>query len=126
MIVKDWSKYENFKKSEFDCKHTGENLMQTELLDKLQQLRSVYGKPMTVSSGYRHPTHPIEKVKSAPGPHTTGLAVDVAVQGAEAHRLLTLALQLGFTGIGVQQKGGGRFLHLDMVKSSLRPTVWSY
>jgi uncharacterized protein YcbK (DUF882 family) len=126
MIVKDWSKYKNFTKQEFDCKHTGENLMQTELLEKLQELRNAYGKPMTVSSGYRHPTHPVEKVKSAPGPHTTGLAVDIAVQGAEAHRVLTLALQLGFTGIGVQQKGGGRFIHLDMVKSSLRPTVWSY
>jgi uncharacterized protein YcbK (DUF882 family) len=126
MIVKDWSKYKNFTKQEFDCKHTGENLMQTELLEKLQELRNAYGKPMTVSSGYRHPTHPVEKVKSAPGPHTTGLAVDIAVQGAEAHRVLTLALQLGFTGIGVQQKGGGRFVHLDMVKSSLRPTVWSY
>jgi len=126
MIVQDWSKYANFKKEEFDCKHTGKNEMQVEFMRKLQHLRDVYAKPMIVSSGYRHATHPIEARKNAPGPHTTGMAVDIAVQGADAVRLLNLALQLGFTGIGVQQKGSGRFLHLDTLKTSLRPTIWSY
>lgn len=126
MIVKDWSKYKNFKKEEFDCKFTGENRMQEELLRKLQELRDLYGKPLKVTSGYRHPTHPRERSKPAPGPHTTGLAVDLGVQGADAYKVLALAFQLGFTGIGVQQKGVGRFIHLDLIKSSLRPTVWSY
>jgi hypothetical protein len=48
----------------------------------------------------------------------------VAVEGADAHRLLSLALQLGFKGIGVQQKGQGRFLHLDLVTDYGR--LWSY
>jgi zinc D-Ala-D-Ala carboxypeptidase len=126
MIVKDWSKFKNFTKEEFDCKHTGQNLMQEEFMVKLQELRDKYGKPMKITSGYRHATHPIERVKSAPGPHTTGLACDVGVQGAEAYKVLALALELGFTGIGVNQKGTGRFLHLDLIKSSLRPTIWSY
>jgi zinc D-Ala-D-Ala carboxypeptidase len=39
---------------------------------------------------------------------------------------LRLAFKLGFTGIGVQQKGSGRFIHLDTMEGGTRPTVWSY
>ena len=122
----DWDKYPNFKAEEFNCRHCGKNEMQSEFMARLQHLRGIYGKSMTISSGYRCPQHPIEAKKDAPGPHSTGLACDVAVQGAEAHKVLTLALELGFTGIGVQQKGTGRFIHLDMVAGANRPTVWSY
>lgn len=44
--------------------------------------------------------------------------------------LLDAALQAGFMGIGVNQKGGsGRFIHLDDIEDSPdrpRPTIWSY
>jgi hypothetical protein len=52
----------------------------------------------------------------------------VAVAGADAIRLLVLAAEFGFTGIGVQQKGEGRFIHLDDVPGTLlpRPAIWSY
>ena len=122
----DWSRYPNFKADEFKCSHCGDNEIKEELLDKLQALRSRYGKPMRITSGYRCPRHPIEAAKSAPGPHSSGLACDVGVEGADAHKLLGLALDAGFRGIGVQQKGTGRFLHLDLVSSPNRPTVWSY
>jgi zinc D-Ala-D-Ala carboxypeptidase len=57
--------------------------------------------------------------------HSTGRAVDIAV------RLLQLALQEGFTGIGIQQTGEGRFLHLDDIQPEdefhvPRPWIWSY
>jgi zinc D-Ala-D-Ala carboxypeptidase len=79
--------------------------MKHEFMAKLQKLRETYGAPMKVTSGYRCPQHPIEAKKSAPGAHASGLACDIGVQGEEAHRLLALALEAGFTGIGVQQKG---------------------
>jgi uncharacterized protein YcbK (DUF882 family) len=96
----------------------------------LDRLREVYGKPLIVTSGYRCPQHNQRVSSTGPsGPHTTGLAVDLGVSGREAVTVLRLALSLGFTGIGVQQKGGGRFLHLDMVPDShghKRPWIWSY
>jgi uncharacterized protein YcbK (DUF882 family) len=122
----DWSKYPNFKADEFSCKHCGQNKMQPEFMDKLQELRNLYGKPMKITSGYRCPKHPIEAAKKASGAHSTGLAADIGVDGGEAHKILSLAMQLGFTGIGVQQKGAGRFIHVDLVKSPPRPNVWSY
>jgi zinc D-Ala-D-Ala carboxypeptidase len=122
----DWTKYPNFKADEFKCSHCGKNEMKPDFMAKLQALRTTYGKPMRVTSGYRCPQHPIEAKKAAPGAHASGCAVDIGVEGADAHRLLTLAMAAGFTGIGVQQKGTGRFLHLDTLTAGTRPTVWSY
>lgn len=125
----DWSKYQNFSASEFSCSHCGANEMKPEFMDRLQMLRTAYNKPMKVTSGYRCPKHPIEAAKASSGAHSSGMAADIAVQGAEAHRLLQLALEMGFTGIGVHQKNTGRFLHLDLIESSPstpRPTIWSY
>lgn len=122
----DWTRYPNFKESEFTCRHCGKVAMDADFMHRLQLLRTRYNKAMTITSGYRCPEHPIEAAKKEPGPHSTGKAADVAVQGFEAHRLLAIALELGFTGIGVQQKGDKRFLHLDSISGVNRPTVWSY
>lgn len=122
----DWSKYPNFSPSEFACKHCGRVEMKPEFMEKLQKLRTELNKPMFISSGYRCPEHPIEAKKSSPGAHSSGLAADIAVQGNTAHEVLKLALAMGFTGIGVNQKGSGRFLHLDLMQEFPRPNVWSY
>ena len=123
----DWGKYPNFTAKELACQHCGADGIKTELMDKLQALRTAYGKPMRITSGYRCPKHPVEAKKSVPGAHALGLAADVGVDGAEAYRILALAFELGFTGIGVQQKGTGRFIHLDVRDGQLPgPTVWSY
>jgi hypothetical protein len=42
---------------------------------------------------------------------------------------MRLAIAAGFTGLGCQQKGAGRFLHLDLIPDSYahkRPWIWSY
>ena len=123
----DWGKYPNFKRTEFECSHCGAEGMQARLLDKLQAMRTEYGKPMRITSGYRCPQHPAEVRKSTPGAHAMGLAADIGLDGADAHKVLELAFKHGFTGIGVQQKGTGRFIHLDVRDGELPgPTVWSY
>jgi uncharacterized protein YcbK (DUF882 family) len=126
----DWNLYPNFSKSEFDCKHTGKNEMKHSFMDRLQALRDAYGKPMVVSSGFRDYTHPVEvKKPKKNGAHPTGLAVDIKIARAEAYELIGLAIKMGFTGIGINQRGGSRFIHLDTIESSPlqpRPTVWSY
>lgn len=122
-----WKEYPNFSKGEFDCQQTGENQMKHEFMLLLQELRTIYGKSMRISSGFRSPLHSIEIKKDYPGAHSTGLACDIAVSGEDAHKILKLAFELGFTGIGVNQKGDSRFIHLDIAKEGfLRPNVWSY
>jgi zinc D-Ala-D-Ala carboxypeptidase len=101
-------------------------------LDRLEQLRGKFGKPIPINSGYRTPEHNLVVSDTGDnGPHTTGRACDVHVYGADALRLVGLALAAGFTGIGVQQKGSvnARYLHLDDLTEAdgyPRPMIWSY
>jgi len=127
----DWSKYPNFSASEFVCKHTGKNKMHPDFMARLQRLRTAYGKPISITSGYRHSSHPVEAKKPAGsiGAHTTGRAVDIAVRGHEVYALVALAMQHGFTGIGLRQHGPTRFLHLDDLPNHTgqpRPWIWTY
>lgn len=119
-----------FRPSEFSCKHCGANRMQESYLLLLDELRHRYGKPLVVTSGYRCPEYNA-RVSSTGlrGPHTTGCAADLRVTRTDAYIVLQLALEMGFTGIGVAQKGTNRFVHLDTLLPAPgrpRPTVWSY
>jgi len=125
-----WSESKYFKASEFLCSATTSENMDADFIKKLNALREAYGKPMTITSGFRHPKmHPIEAAKKNPGAHSTGQACDILIEKENAFKLLSLAFICGFTGIGVNQKGSVRFIHLDTIADSTlrpRPTIWSY
>lgn len=125
----DWH-WPSFKKSEMACKCCQACAMLPSFMEKLQNLRNDFGKPMIISSAYRcSKRNAAVSETGLHGPHTLGQAVDVRVAGKDAYDLLHLALLHGFTGIGVNQKGefDKRFLHLDTVKEvGLRPRIWSY
>jgi hypothetical protein len=99
-----------------ECRETGECLLCEDMMDALQRIRHELGSPMTISSGYRSPRHSIEAAKDTPGAHATGKAVDVACDGAYAYQVLSAAMRAGFTGIGIQQNGVSRFIHLDYIR----------
>ena len=123
--------WRHFSLAEFACKHCGENKTDPSFIDKLDALRQSCGFALPVTSGYRCPEHN-SKVSSTglTGPHTTGRAVDLGVRGHQALTLVQLALARGvFTGIGLNQKGAGRFVHLDDLPNATgqpRPTCWTY
>ena len=120
-----WNEYPNFSKQEFDCKHTGKNEMRHDFMVKLQSLRTAYGKPMKVTSGFRHPTHPVEAKKGhATGEHTRGMCVDIAcVSSQERFDLIRLALQHGFKRIGIADN----FIHLGLGGPGLPDgVIWRY
>ncbi len=105
------------------------NKIEHELIDKLQALRTDCGFPFKITSGFRCADHPVEKNKSKPGTHALGLAADIGVRGKQALEIISKATDYGFTGIGVNQKGNARFIHLDISKDSQgrpRPHIWSY
>jgi zinc D-Ala-D-Ala carboxypeptidase len=124
--VSDWAPYPNFSEAEFKCKCCGDVRMHQGFMAKLQHLRSSYKRPMIITSGYRCANHPVEAKKPTPGVHSYGRAADIAVRGRDAYDLVSIAIRFGFTGIGIQQKGEGRFIHLDDSTSSNRPAIWSY
>lgn len=115
-----------FKREDFACKHCGENKIDDQFVHRLDDLRHRCGFPLIISSGYRCPIHNQAVSSTGPnGPHTTGKAADVAVDRARARTVIAVASQMGFAGLGINQKGEGRFVHVDDIE---RPTatVWSY
>lgn len=120
-----WDKYPNFIKSEFDCKATGENNMQHEFMEKLQRIRQVYNKPMTITSGFRSVKHPVEARKThSNGEHTQGNCADVLCNnGADRFKLINLALANGITRIGIAKN----FLHFGIGGTGLpNNVIWEY
>ena len=117
--------WKNLTRDEFKCQHTGENEIKDELIDFCQWLRDRCGFPLTVTSGYRSPDHPIEAAKSKPGTHARGLAVDFAVSHGQARILTMYALQAAKGGVGINQKGNGRFVHVDVDLERIG-LFWSY
>ncbi|MDO8840345.1 MAG: D-Ala-D-Ala carboxypeptidase family metallohydrolase [Parvibaculum sp.] len=125
----DWRRYPNFSEREFRCSATGQCDMQAEFLDVLQAIRTEYGRPMRISSGFRARSHPVERRKAATGAHPQGIAADILVSGAAALALMDIARKHGIRRIGLNQKGAvsGRFLHLDIGGPGLSsPAVWTY
>lgn len=121
-----------FKLEEFTCKcGCGQAKMNQRFLEKLDALREDFGAPLLVTSGYRCPEYNQRVSNTGPdGPHTTGHAADLAVRGPLAMELLEAALvRGGFTGVGLNQKGTARFVHLDDLPNEPnrpRPTIWTY
>ncbi|MEX2964567.1 D-Ala-D-Ala carboxypeptidase family metallohydrolase [Microbulbifer sp. TYP-18] len=123
-------KNDYFTEEELACRCCGKNHFSDDTLHRLIRVRERFKKPMVINSGYRCPAH-CAKIGSTMT-HTTGQAVDVSVSLSRAYELLSIAMEEGFTGIGVKQKGahGGRFIHMDDLEpvpgERARPTVWSY
>lgn len=120
-----------FSDAELACKCGCGMLPEPDFMKKVEGLRVAWGKPMKVTSAARCPAHNAAVSSTgANGPHTTGRAIDFGIERGDAWRVLKIAMSLGtFTGIGVQQKGNGRFLHIDDLPDAPgqpRPTVWSY
>jgi uncharacterized protein YcbK (DUF882 family) len=121
--------YKYFSTDELKCQHCGAEGIDEDFMEKIESLRSDLGFPFKVNSAYRCKDHPIEARKASPGAHESGHALDIGVTGEQAHRLLYAALEAGMTGIGVNQKGSSRFIHLDdleWAENRPRPWIWSY
>ncbi len=129
---------EFFSEREFKCKcGCNSSHMDAAFLKLLDHIRSEYGRPMQISSGYRCKDHPAEARKARPGTgaHSTGKACDILAYGADAFELLDIVMGHSdeITGVGVNQHGpfNSRFFHIDSVDvepggALLRPNVWSY
>ena len=125
-------KYEYFSEEELSCNcgscDSSSESMDRAFMGKLTAMREELGFQMPVTSAHRCPAYNA-KVSSTGhnGPHTTGRAVDIRVSRNQAYEIVTQAKRFGFTGVGVAQRGTGRFVHLDDLDEGYpRPTVWSY
>ncbi len=83
--------------------------MDLEFLEKLDELRDRWGRPMVITSGLRCRWWN-EKVKGAKrSQHLVGKAVDIRATSNQAQAIAALAQALGFGGVEI----GKGFIHVD-------------
>jgi zinc D-Ala-D-Ala carboxypeptidase len=111
-----------------ECDSTGVE-MDDQFMRKIVFIREKLGFPFIVNSAYRCPKHNRTVGETGlTGPHTTGAAMDIRCNGYQAYKILEMAFLIGLKGIGVNQKGSARYIHLDDCSTAKypRPTLWSY
>lgn len=107
----------NFVSTEFDCK--GGNcckatIIDPELVTYLQAIRDYFGKPITITSGYRCLTHNRNVGGATGSRHSKGQAADIVVDGVEPREVAKFAESIGVKGIGLYETSSdGFFTHID-------------
>lgn len=95
----DWSKYPNFKESEFYCPCGKCNVNAVKMNEKtiatLQKIRNHFGKPVIINSGIRCVSHNAEVGGVANSQHLYGNAVDIKISGVNAKQILNYLNSLG-------------------------------
>lgn len=102
----------NFRVREFASKDGADTiLIDTKLVDYLQQIRNKFGKPIIISSGYRSKAHNKAVGGASNSYHTKGMAADIIVDGVSSKRVAQYAEAIGVNGIGWYE--GKKFTHVD-------------
>lgn len=102
----------NFNSREFDCKcgkYCSETLIDEKLVEYLQKIRDHFGKPITITSGYRCATHNKNVGGASTSYHSRGQATDIVVSGVKPLEVAQYAESIGIKGIGLYDT----FTHID-------------
>lgn len=106
----------NFKISEFCCKGNGccsTAKIDTDLVAIVQKIRTHFGKPVTINSGYRCETHNKRVGGVNSSKHVSGMAADIVVKGVAPAEVAKYAESIGVKGIGLYEGKDGNFVHVD-------------
>lgn len=112
---------ENFKSTEFDCHGKGcctETLIHEDIVYVVQNLRTHFGVPVTINSGYRCEVHNANVGGASKNSyHVKGQAADIVVRGVHpvivARYLETLDIN-GRIGCYTYDDIGSGFIHVDV------------
>jgi len=103
----------NFQRAEFACGcGCGYDDISPKLVDKLQMLRDLVGKPIIVTSGCRCKLYNSHIGGVGNSPHLTGKASDIYCDGIDIYELAGRA-DLIFSRIGLYPDN--HFIHVDIV-----------
>ena len=108
----------NFSRDEFECPcGCSSQMVEQELVDKLQLIRDKLGQKLKVTSGYRCVKHNAnKKVRgSQTSRHLYGIAADWRTLNRSVNpvALGIIAQSVGFGGIGIYWHSQGAFVHTD-------------
>ena len=124
--------FEYFTVTEFECSckscqekgGSGFN-MNSKVVDRLDQARSLAGCPFIIRSGYRCKEHNLAIGGRVGSSHIRGLAVDIAYNGSrQLYQIVNALLMVGFCRIGISKTG--KFVHADMDIAKAQNVIWQY
>lgn len=118
----------SFKVREFACKGSDVVLLDDELVVLLQCIREHFGKPVTITSGYRTASHNTKVGGSRSSQHLLGRAADIQVQDTDPLAVAAYAESLmpGWGGVGRYPVKAGRakgWVHVDTRPNKSRWTL---
>lgn len=119
----------NFNSKEFECKcqKCETQYLEEDLLEKLQKVRDIYGKAITITSAYRCPEHNKNIGGAKNSSHVNGMAVDIQpkiVTLDELDELYDICYTI-FDNIGDGRNKG--FIHVDVrPPKSTGKRIWLY
>lgn len=108
---------EHFNSTEFDCHGKSccsNTLINQTLVEYLEKIRTHFGKPITISSGYRCSVHNKNVGGATKSRHAMGDAADIIVKGVAPREVAKYAESIGILGIGLYETSkDGHFVHID-------------
>ena len=118
---------EHFKVREFYCRDGSDPVfIDTALVEVLEKIRTHFGKPVTITSGFRTASWNAKQKNAAKfSQHLYGKAADIRVQGISVERVYAYADKLlgNAGGCGIYPPGLGRtngWVHVDVRKAKSR------
>lgn len=113
-----------FSSKEFRCKCGCGGLdISQKLIDRLNTVREILGKPIVISSGYRCLKHNRAEGSNDTSSHIKGLAVDIkAVDSSYRYELLKVLFFVGFVRIGIDKD----FIHIDIDDTKPQKITYLY
>lgn len=117
-----------FQVKEFACRAADTILIDDELVVLLQCIREHFGKPVTITSGYRTASHNTKVGGSRSSQHLLGRAADIQVQDTDPLAVAAYAESLmpGWGGVGRYPVKSGRakgWVHVDTRPNKSRWTL---
>jgi len=102
----------NFQVKEFACKDgTDTILIDSTLVNYLQNIRDHFGKAVTITSAYRTAAYNKKVGGASNSYHTYGEAADITVSGIQPLEVAKYAESIGVKGIGLYETS--QFVHID-------------
>ena len=106
----------NFTRKDFKCPcGCSRQMVDSELVEKLQAIRDKLGKPIKITSGYRCLKHNQAVNGGTNSRHRYGMAADWRMKDRSLNpvALGILAVEAGFGGVGIYWYGNYAFVHAD-------------
>ena len=107
----------NFSQKELECQCCTQSDISLNLLMRLQATRDEMQHPLIVNSAYRCKKHNAEIAGTKNSFHLEGKAIDIAtsnLDGFKKFQLIKIAINKGFTGIGVYSDENGKPFDADL------------